>query len=121
MIDLGLLQGSVDAAIESGAFRQFFMHKTGHWLGLDVHDVGDYRLPGPAPEGGERAFRTLAPGMVTTVEPGLYIRPASGVDPRFHGIGIRIEDDVAVTAEGCEVLSAHAPKLPQEIEALMRG
>jgi Xaa-Pro aminopeptidase len=121
MIDLGLLQGSLDAAIESGAFRQFFMHKTGHWLGLDVHDVGDYRVPGPVPEGGERAFRALAPGMVTTVEPGLYIRPAAGVDPRFHGIGIRIEDDVAVTAAGCEVLSADAPKHPLEIEALMNG
>jgi len=121
LIDLGLLTGSVDAAIESGAFRQFFMHKTGHWLGLDVHDVGDYRAPGPVPEAGERAFRRLAPGMVTTVEPGLYIRPAAGVDARFHGIGIRIEDDVAVTASGCEVLSADAPKQPQEIEVLMRS
>jgi Xaa-Pro aminopeptidase len=121
MIDLGLLAGSVDAAIESGAYRQFFMHKTGHWLGLDVHDVGDYRAPGPAPDTGERAFRLLAPGMVTTVEPGLYIRPASNVDARFHGIGIRIEDDVAVTAGGSEVLSADAPKKADEIEALMRG
>ena len=121
LVDLGLLAGSVDAAIEFGAYRQFFMHKTGHWLGLDVHDVGDYREAGPAPEGRERAYRRLVPGMVTTVEPGLYIRPAPNVDERFHHIGIRIEDDVAVTATGCEVLSGDAPKHPQEIEAVMRG
>jgi Xaa-Pro aminopeptidase len=121
LVDLGLLAAPVDAAIESGAYRQFFMHKTGHWLGLDVHDVGDYREAVPAPEGRERAYRRLVPGMVTTVEPGLYIRPAPDVDERFHHIGIRIEDDVAVTATGCEVLSGDAPKHPQEIEAVMRG
>jgi Xaa-Pro aminopeptidase len=119
LIDLGLLSGSLDGAIESRAYRQFFMHKTGHWLGLDVHDVGDYRAPGAATEGSERPWRTLAPGMVTTVEPGLYIRPAPNVDERFHHIGIRIEDDVAVTADGCEVLSADAPKSVADIEALM--
>jgi Xaa-Pro aminopeptidase len=121
LVDLGLLTGSVDAAIETGAYRQFFMHKTGHWLGLDVHDVGDYREAGPPPEGRERVYRRLVPGMVTTVEPGLYIRPAPGVDDRFHDIGVRIEDDVAVTATGCEVLSGDAPKDPEAIEAVMRG
>jgi Xaa-Pro aminopeptidase len=119
LIDLGLLAGSLDGALESKSFRQFFMHKTGHWLGIDVHDVGDYRDPAAAKEGEERPWRLLVPGMVTTVEPGLYIRPAPNADERFHHIGIRIEDDVAVTADGCEVLSADAPKSADEIEALM--
>jgi Xaa-Pro aminopeptidase len=119
LIDLGLLTGSLDGAIESKSFRQFFMHRTGHWIGLDVHDVGDYRQAVDAPEGGERPWRILEPGMVTTVEPGLYIRPAPNVDERFHHIGIRIEDDVAVTADGCDVLSADAPKSVADIEALM--
>jgi Xaa-Pro aminopeptidase len=120
LIDLGLLEGSLEGALESKSFRQFFMHKTGHWLGLDVHDVGDYREPGAAQEGGgERAWRMLVPGMVTTVEPGLYIRPAPNVDARFHHIGIRIEDDVVVTADGCEVLSVDAPKSAADIEAVM--
>lgn len=120
LIDLGLVSGSLDGALESNAFRPFFMHRTGHWLGLDVHDVGDYREPASLPDGGERPWRRLLPGMVTTVEPGLYIRPAAGVDERFHNIGIRIEDDVAITADGCEVLSADAPKAPAEIESLMK-
>ncbi len=118
MIDLGLLTGSVDAAIESKAFRQFFMHKTGHWLGLDVHDVGDYREV-ECKSGEERPWRTLVPGMVTTVEPGLYVRPAPNVDERFHHIGVRIEDDVVVTASGCEVLS-DAPKSVADVEAAMQ-
>jgi Xaa-Pro aminopeptidase len=120
LIDLGLLSGSLDGALESKSFRQFFMHRTGHWIGLDVHDVGDYREPVAAREGEERPWRVLAPGMVTTVEPGLYVRPAPNVDERFHHIGIRIEDDVVITAEGCDVLSADAPKSPDEIEALMQ-
>jgi Xaa-Pro aminopeptidase len=119
LIDLGLLEGSLDGALESKSFRQFFMHKTGHWLGLDVHDVGDYREPVANEEGRERPWRRLVPGMVTTVEPGLYIRPAPNVDERFHHIGIRIEDDVVVTAKGREVLSADAPKSVAEIEAVM--
>ena len=119
LIDLGLLEGSLDAALESKSFRQFFMHRTGHWLGLDVHDVGDYREPMAPEEGGERPWRRLVPGMVTTVEPGLYIRPAPNVDERFHHIGVRIEDDVVVTTDGCEVLSADAPKTVADIEALM--
>jgi Xaa-Pro aminopeptidase len=88
------------------------MHTTSHWLGLDVHDVGDYRLDGEP--------RRLEPGMVFTVEPGLYVAPScEDVDPRFRGIGVRIEDDVAITAEGCEVLTAAIPKVPEELEALV--
>ena len=119
LIDLRLLEGSLDGALESKSFRQFFMHKTGHWLGLDVHDVGDYREPTATAEGAERPWRRLVPGMVTTVEPGLYIRPAPNVDERFHHIGVRIEDDVVVTSEGCEVLSIDAPKSVADIEAVM--
>jgi Xaa-Pro aminopeptidase len=88
------------------------MHQTSHWLGLDVHDVGAYR-PGGEP-------RRLEPGMVFTVEPGLYVSPAlEDVDPRFRGIGVRIEDDVLVTSDGCEVLTAAIPKAPEELEALV--
>lgn len=121
LIDLGLLNGSADAVIETGAHRQFYMHRTSHWLGLDVHDVGDYRELGPAPEAGERAWRRLVPGMAMTVEPGVYLRPADNVPERFHNIGVRIEDDVIVTASGHEVLTHAAPKHPDDIEAVMRG
>ena len=111
MIDLGLCRGSVDAVIETGDYKRFYMHKTGHWLGMDVHDVGDYK------RGGQ--WRKLEPGMVLTVEPGCYIRPADDVAEHFWNIGIRIEDDVLVTAQGCEVLTAAAPKSVPEIEAAM--
>jgi len=121
LIDLGLLNGSADGVIEAGAHRQFYMHRTSHWLGLDVHDVGDYRESGPAPEAGERAWRRLVPGMAMTVEPGIYLRPADNVPERFHNIGVRIEDDVIVTASGHEVLTHAAPKHPDDIEAVMRG
>lgn len=114
MVALGLLSGDVDSLIAEGRHRQFYMHGTGHWLGLDVHDVGRYKIDGVA--------RPFQPGMVMTVEPGLYIAPGSeGVDPRFHGIGIRIEDDVLVTAGAPEVLTASVPKAVADIEALMRG
>ncbi|RPI44149.1 MAG: M24 family metallopeptidase, partial [Betaproteobacteria bacterium] len=113
MLDLGLLQGEVDGAIESGAYKRFYMHRTGHWLGLDVHDAGDY--------GAEGNWQPLVPGMVTTVEPGLYVRPADDVPERFWNIGIRIEDDVLVTPDGNEVLTAAAPKAIEDIEALMRA
>lgn len=114
MVALGLLSGDVDSLIAEGRHRQFYMHGTGHWLGLDVHDVGRYKIDGVA--------RPFQPGMVMTVEPGLYIAPGSeGVDPRFHGIGIRIEDDVLVTAGVPEVLTAGVPKAVADIEALMRG
>lgn len=122
MLDLKLLQGTLDGVIESNAYRAFYMHRTGHWLGLDVHDVGDYRTPGATTaDNGERPWRPLTPGMVLTVEPGFYIRAADNVPPALHGIGVRIEDDVLVTAQGHHVLSAAAPTAAAEIEALMRG
>ena len=113
MIDLGLLQGTVDGALETEAYRKFYMHRTGHWLGLDVHDAGDYKRNG--------AWRMLEPGMVLTVEPGCYVRAGDGVADRFANIGVRIEDDVVVTAAGCDVLSAAAPKQISDIQALMRA
>ncbi|MEQ1666896.1 MAG: Xaa-Pro aminopeptidase [Sulfuriferula sp.] len=111
-LDLGLCQGSVDSIIESGDYRRFYMHKTGHWLGLDVHDVGDYKHADH--------WRTLQAGMVLTVEPGCYIRPADNVPEAFWNIGIRIEDDVLVTTTGATVLTAAAPKTVAEIEDLMQ-
>jgi Xaa-Pro aminopeptidase len=112
LVRLGLLKGPVARLIKDGAYRRFFMHRTGHWLGMDVHDVGDYKL------GDE--WRVLEPGMALTIEPGIYI-PAGikGVPRRFANIGIRIEDDVVVTRDGVEVLTAAAPKDPDAIEALM--
>ncbi|MFO7276308.1 MAG: Xaa-Pro aminopeptidase [Pseudomonadota bacterium] len=112
LVKLGLLKGRVSALEREGAYRRFFMHRTGHWLGMDVHDVGDYKV------GDE--WRVLEPGMVLTIEPGIYI-PAHlrGVPRRFRNIGIRIEDDVVVTRDGAEVLTSDVPKDPDEIEALM--
>ena len=112
MVDLGLCIGSVDSVIESGDYRRFYMHKTGHWLGLDVHDVGNYKHADD--------WRALQAGMVLTVEPGCYIRPADNVPEAFWNIGIRIEDDVLVTATEAEVLTAAAPKTVREIEDLMQ-
>ena len=112
MIDFGLCHGSVDGVIESGDYRRFYMHRTGHWLGLDVHDVGDYKQDGE--------WRKLQPGMVVTVEPGCYIRPADNVPEAYWNIGIRIEDDVLVTAGGAEVLTVDAPKSVVEIESWMQ-
>jgi Xaa-Pro aminopeptidase len=111
MIDLKLISGPVDAAIETEAYKKFYMHRTGHWLGLDVHDAGAYKTSGE--------WRRLEPGMVLTVEPGCYIRADADVPERFAGIGVRIEDDVLVTAAGAEVLTRDAPKEPAEIEAWM--
>jgi Xaa-Pro aminopeptidase len=111
MIDLKLLAGSLAEAVETESYRKYYMHRTGHWLGLDVHDAGDYK------RGGE--WRLLAPGMVLTVEPGCYFRPGAGVPERFAGIGVRIEDDVAVTDAGAEVLTRDAPKRPADIESWM--
>jgi len=110
-IDLGLLKGSLDQVIESGDYKRFYMHRTGHWLGLDVHDAGDYKRDG--------CWRPLETGMALTVEPGCYIRPADDVPDRFWNIGVRIEDDVLVTGSGCEVLTSDAPKQVDDIEALM--
>lgn len=122
MIDCRLIEGPLDAAIESGAYRRFYMHRTGHWLGIDVHDSGDYREPGSdrtTPP--ETASRILRPGMVLTIEPGIYVRAADDVPVAFHDTGIRIEDDALVTDNGCEILTADAPKSAEDIEALMRG
>lgn len=111
LIELGLLEGEVQARIDDESYRRFYLHSTSHWLGLDVHDVGAYR------QGGEP--RPLVPGMVLTVEPGLYVPADDDIPEAFRGIGIRIEDDVAVTAGGHEVLTTGAPKRVSEIEALM--
>ena len=112
-IDLKLCQGSVDAVLESESYKRFYMHRTGHWLGMDVHDVGDYKV--------DDHWRKLQPGMVFTVEPGCYIRPDDDVPQALWNIGIRIEDDVAITVQGNEVLTAAAPKAVAEIEELMRS
>jgi Xaa-Pro aminopeptidase len=122
LIELGILQGSLEDALTAPAtaegeppkeapYRQFYMHRTGHWLGLDVHDVGDYKVNGQ--------WRILQPGMVLTVEPGLYISPAENVDPKWWHIGIRIEDDVLITKTGNEILTKDVVKEIAEIEALM--
>lgn len=114
LVELGLLKGAVSKLVKDQAYRAFYMHRVGHWLGLDVHDVGDYRV-------GEE-WRLLEPGMVMTVEPGIYIAPdAPKVAKKWRGIGIRIEDNVVVTDTGCELLTAGAPKTVEEIEALMAG
>jgi Xaa-Pro aminopeptidase len=112
MLDLKLLPGSLDAVLEKETYKRFYMHRTGHWLGLDVHDAGEYKRAG--------AWRVLEPGMTLTVEPGLYIRADDDVPAPLRDIGVRIEDDVAVTAGECEVLTASAPKAIDEIEALIR-
>jgi Xaa-Pro aminopeptidase len=113
MIDLGLLAGPVEERVRDQAYRKFFMHGTSHWLGLDVHDAGAYTQAGKA--------RPLAPGMVITVEPGLYIgAEAPDVPDAFRGIGVRIEDDVLVTRDGHEVLTAACPKEIEELERICR-
>ena len=110
--ELKLLSGSLEEILEKETYKRFYMHRTGHWLGLDVHDAGDYKRAGE--------WRRLEPGMVLTVEPGLYIRADDDVPPELRGIGIRIEDDVAINETGCEVITAEAPKGAADIEALMR-
>lgn len=137
MLDLGLLDknkvGSLEDVIEKRAYFQFYMHRTGHWIGMDVHDCGAYTEPSEigavstrkdALTGElikDRPARILQPGMVLTLEPGIYVRPADGVPAQFHNIGIRIEDDAIVTASGCELISRGVPVTVEEIEALMRG
>jgi Xaa-Pro aminopeptidase len=110
-VDLGLCRGTVEKVIEAGDYKRFYMHRTGHWLGLDVHDAGEYRSHGE--------WRRLEPGMTLTVEPGCYIRPADDVPQKFWNIGVRIEDDVVVTPTGCEVLTSTAAKSVRDIEALV--
>jgi Xaa-Pro aminopeptidase len=111
MLDLGLLQGSFDSVMEQESYKRFYMHRTGHWLGLDVHDAGEYK-------DGED-WKKLQPGMMLTIEPGCYIRPADDVPAVFHNIGIRIEDDALVTAGGCDIITKATPKTIAEIEAVM--
>ncbi len=112
LVRLGLLEGKTSRLIKDEAYKKFYMHRTGHWLGMDVHDVGAYRVGGK--------WRAFEPGMVLTVEPGLYIAAdCQEVDPCWRGIGVRIEDDVLVTRDGCEVLTAALPKTVADIEALM--
>ena len=112
LIDLGLLSGERNELIETKAYSRYYMHRTGHWLGMDVHDVGDYKI--------DDEWRLLEPGMALTVEPGLYIAAADDIDPKWHDIGIRIEDDVLVTRSGNENLTVKAPKEITDIECLMK-
>ena len=136
MLDVGLLNrnkvGSVDDVIENRAYFAYYMHRTGHWLGMDVHDCGSYVEPSEVGQVSERKdalsgetitnrpSRILRPGMVLTIEPGIYVRPGPGVPEQFHNIGIRIEDDAIVTADGCELITRGVPVKADEIEALMR-
>jgi Xaa-Pro aminopeptidase len=114
MLDLGILKNSVDEEIESGHYKHFYIHNTGHWLGLDVHDVGEYTIDGHS--------RELEPGMVMTVEPGIYINPQEDDVPEcFRGVGIRIEDNVAITRDEPRILTDGLARTPDEIEALMAG
>ena len=113
LIDFGLCKGSHDAVLESGSYRQFYMHRTGHWLGLDVHDAGEYKTK-------TGLWSQLQVGNMLTVEPGCYIRPAENVPEHFWNIGIRIEDDVLITASGCDVLTKDAVKTVADIEAMMK-
>jgi Xaa-Pro aminopeptidase len=124
MLATGLLDkhkvGTLDDAIAKGDYRQFYMHRTSHWLGMDVHDVGEYRTLKDVAAGQEKPWRNLQAGMMLTVEPGIYVRPAPGVPEQYWNIGIRIEDDVLVTESACEVITDGAPKTVADIEAIMR-
>lgn len=112
LVSLGLLKGNVQELIAKDAYKAFYMHRAGHWLGIDVHDVGDYKI--------DDKWRLMEPGMVTTIEPGIYIAPDNmDVDKKWRGIGIRIEDDVLVTRTGHRILSEGAPKTVEEIESFM--
>ena len=111
--DLGILKGTLPRLIKDQAYKPYYMHRTGHWLGMDVHDVGEYKIDG--------AWRLLEPGMVLTVEPGLYLGSSRKIPRRYQNIGIRIEDDVVVTRDGHEILTGDVPKQVAEIEACMRA
>jgi Xaa-Pro aminopeptidase len=137
MLDVGLLDankvGTLDDVIEKRAYFPFYMHRTGHWIGMDVHDCGDYTEPSQVGQVStrkdaltgelikDRPARILRPGMALTIEPGIYVRAAEGVPEHFHGIGIRIEDDAVLTDDGCELLTRDVPVKVEEIEALMRA
>ena len=111
LVSLGILKGRVRTLIKDQAYTKYYMHRTGHWLGMDVHDVGDYKVDGE--------WRMLEAGMVLTIEPGLYLAPSRGLAKKWWDIGVRIEDDVLVTKDGHDVLSKHMPKSIEEIETLM--
>jgi Xaa-Pro aminopeptidase len=111
LLDEKILSGSLQQVLESKSYAQFYMHRTGHWLGMDVHDVGDYHV--------DESWRELEAGMVFTVEPGVYVNPSAEVDVRWHNIGIRIEDNVLIRKQGMENFSADVPTDPDQIEALM--
>ena len=111
LVEIGILNGDPDQLHKDGAYKEFYMHKIGHWLGLDVHDAGDYM------EGNE--FMKFKPGMITTIEPGIYISSSSNVEDKWKGIGVRIEDDILVTRDGNENLTKKVPSDPNEIESLM--
>jgi len=113
MIELGLLKGTLSKLIKNEAYKKYYMHRTGHWLGMDVHDVGDYKV--------DEKWRLLEPGMVLTIEPGIYIAQGSRGAKRWWNIGVRIEDDVVVTKKGCKVLTDGLPKTTEGIEAIMAG
>lgn len=118
-VDLKMLAGSVDSVIEQGTYKRFYMHRTGHWLGMDVHDAGEYRARNEGHDTSGQEWRMLEAGMVLTVEPGCYVRPADDVPEAFWNIGIRIEDDVLVTADGCDIYTVDTPKTVADIEAVM--
>ncbi len=113
--------GSLENAIETGAYRRFYMHRTSHWLGMDVHDVGSYREQSNLSSTEEKPWRFLKSGMVITIEPGLYVRPADDIDEAFWNIGIRIEDDAVIHDSGCELISRGVPVKADEIEAVMKN
>jgi Xaa-Pro aminopeptidase len=124
MLDVGLLKGSLSEALESGSYKRFYMHRTSHWIGMDVHDCGDYIEPGTPPSTDATkpalANRILHPGMMLTLEPGIYVRAAQDIAPEFHNIGIRIEDDALVTANGCDLLTKDVIKTANDIEQIMK-
>lgn len=113
LMNLGILKGDLKTLIKEEAYRRFFMHRTGHWLGLDVHDVGDYKV--------DDKWRLLEPGMALTIEPGIYLPASSGVLKRYRNIGIRVEDDILITDDGPEVITSGVPKAVDEIEAIMQA
>jgi len=118
LLDEGLLKGTLEQALDASAYSRFYMHRTGHWLGMDVHDVGTYRTPPLGAQ--EKPWRMLEPNMVLTIEPGLYVRPADDVPEAFWNIGIRIEDDAVITPQGCELITRGVPVEIAEIEMLMK-
>ncbi|MDR5819193.1 aminopeptidase P N-terminal domain-containing protein [Caballeronia sp. LZ043] len=126
LLDTGILDktkvGTLDDVLAQRAYAPFYMHRTGHWIGMDVHDAGEYReAGGPLDEQGARPWRTLLPGMALTIEPGLYVRASADVPERYWDIGIRIEDDAILTDTGCELITRDVPVAADEIEALMRA